>query len=146
MTTKKKILKGSGITHDTPRRHRTIHKEKTIHKDKTIHKEKTMHRIINEEKTIHRIINEEKTTHKNDKPFINPFYYQGPIIKKNISFDTAPYDAISEYTSQHPDKNITYEQISKIINDTVKKNTSDDKKNVKEEIIDSELLLRICDF
>jgi hypothetical protein len=144
MTTKKKILKGSGISHYTPRRHRTIHKEKTMHR--IINEEKTMRRIINEEKTMRRIINEEKTTHKNDKPFINPFYYQGPIIKKNISFDTAPYDAISEYTSQHPDKNITYEQISKIINDTVKKNTSDDKKNVKEGIIDSELLLRICDF
>ena len=127
MTTKKKILKGSGVTNDTPRspkRHRTIPKEKTIH----------------------RIINTDKKIHKNDTPFINPFYYQVPIIKKNMSFDTAPYDAINDYINQHPDKNITYDKIANIINHTAKESKSDDKNEVKKDSIDSELLLRICDF
>ncbi len=143
MTTKKKILKGSGAIY-SERRYRTMLKpiQKTIGKAKSIEKVKT----IEKAKTIQKSIHKEKPIHKNDAPFINPFYYQGAIIKKNMSFDTAPYDAISEYTSQHPDKNITYEQISKIINDTTKKSTSDDKKNVKSNLIDSELLLRISDF
>ncbi len=80
-----------------------------------------------------------------DDDFINPYYYKGYTMHKNLSFDSNPLNTLNKYIQDEPDKNITYEQISLILKNSDKHIHENTKSSVKNNL-DSELLSRICDF
>jgi hypothetical protein len=116
MQSKKKILKGGHSNNDT----------KKFTKKKSHSLSHSKHKKIS------------------DIDFINPFYYKGHTIHKNMSYDSNNLNTLNKYIEENPDTPITYDKIYSIL--------KDNKKNIKEDVqpsvkdLDSELLSRICDF